>query len=46
MSSQDDMFGESEFEKNGDENLPGTVIFMLDNRYATIGDMLNEKAFV
>lgn len=44
-ASGDDMFGESEFEKKWTESIPGTVVFMLDNRYATIGDMINEKAF-
>lgn len=45
-TSEDDMFWESDFEKNWTESLPGTVLFMLDNRYATVADMLNEKAFV
>ena len=42
-TSEDDMFWESDFEKNWTESLPWTVVFMLDNRYATVNDMLNEK---
>lgn len=44
-ATEDDMLGESEFEKKWTESIPGTIVFMLDNRYATIGDMINEKAF-